>query len=570
MRDWNLTLQSNKIYLSREIFRKNGSTAYVYGGASYGLVLGTLVNPINAPFPSNAGSTFNTWESTGGLGVFNDVLACQYSPILSAGSVPGNTTSNPHAILLAARQSAMSVLQELINSTLYEVRFNPTNTVDFLPQVGSTTPVMTFTEGANLLDFRFQYGIDQFINDPIVCLPEGGEVITENGILPINEVQVGDMVYTHRGRFRKITEVFKRRHDGQLIKIRNSNCCVPLRLTPDHPVLVSTIKHSRNLGKHLLTNSAQWTKAEQIAQNLPDCKQFTVLPCLSEVQDREEIVVEHKIQYLTWYGRVQTSHWIKRFPCNSDLMTIIGYYLAEGFPATQVKKGRKTGNKKWKSAYPQFSLGKELKEFQYAYEIVSAAKNLGLKSRIEVTRYGVRVTIYSAALAKLLVDNFGKGASKKKIPIWALMLPKEKLEFLFKAYMNGDGHYHFYPRDNYWVWTANSVSRNLIEQMRLVALKLGYKTSVNHEKIAGPSEIQDRQVERLDRFVLHCTNGATNHGWVRVSKEYQYLRVIDTEVEEYHGLVYNLVVEEDNSYLDASRSGSQLWSWFGDRKLRLV
>lgn len=167
MRDWNLTVQSNKIYLSREIFRKNGNTSYVYGGAAYRINLASLSNPIGAPFPTSV-SSLTSWEETGGLGVFNDILACQYSAVLAAGQVPTTSQSNPHAILLVARQSALTTLQGLVNSTLYEVRFNPNNTVDFQPQVGSSTPVMTFIEGMNLLDFRFQYGIDQFVNDPVV------------------------------------------------------------------------------------------------------------------------------------------------------------------------------------------------------------------------------------------------------------------------------------------------------------------------------------------------------------------------------------------------------------------
>jgi hypothetical protein len=148
-RDWQLTCKNNKIYLAREMFRKNGSLAYAYGGT------------VTAPAP------FQT-QNTQILSIMNDILACQYTPILSLGKF--DIVSNyPHVTMLLARTTAIFALQSLINASLWEARINPDNTVDFQQIVGSQKPVYTFIEGDSIIDFKFVYGIDQFVNDPVVA-----------------------------------------------------------------------------------------------------------------------------------------------------------------------------------------------------------------------------------------------------------------------------------------------------------------------------------------------------------------------------------------------------------------
>ena len=166
MFDWNLTVQSNKIYISREAFRKGNSLVYAYGGTqtSYQAV---------------------TTQSTLSKQVFLDILACQYNTHLTAGIID-SVSDYPHVTMLLARTTAMFALQSLVNSSLWEVRFNPDNAVDFRQRVGSQTPVYAFVEGMNLLDFKFQYGIDQFVNDPIVV--GAGSASGTFGVISDNQV----------------------------------------------------------------------------------------------------------------------------------------------------------------------------------------------------------------------------------------------------------------------------------------------------------------------------------------------------------------------------------------------
>ncbi|MHB2036945.1 MAG: phage tail protein [Nitrososphaerales archaeon] len=166
IRDWNLGLMSNKIYLTREAFRKGGSLVYAYGG-------------------TQTSNTTLTTQATLCKQIFLDVLACQYTSILSAGIIDV-VTNYPHVTMLLARTTAMYALQNLINASLWETRFNPDNTVDFQQHVGSQTPVFSFVEGMNILDFKYQYGIDQFVNDSIVL--GAGSATGTFGVVSDNQV----------------------------------------------------------------------------------------------------------------------------------------------------------------------------------------------------------------------------------------------------------------------------------------------------------------------------------------------------------------------------------------------
>src|SRR2546422_10527760 len=54
-----------------------------------------------------------------------------------------------------------------------------------------------------------------------ICLPAGVPISTDRGVVPIEEVKVGDKVLTHRGRFRAGRGVSRRGYTGSLCRIRS-------------------------------------------------------------------------------------------------------------------------------------------------------------------------------------------------------------------------------------------------------------------------------------------------------------------------------------------------------------
>ncbi|HEV2139236.1 MAG TPA: LAGLIDADG family homing endonuclease [Nitrososphaerales archaeon] len=70
------------------------------------------------------------------------------------------------------------------------------------------------------------------------CVPPSTPIITIDGVKPISQIQVGDRVLTHTGKFRKVTKLFSRNYTGRLYTFWTSGNPQPLTTTEDHPILV--------------------------------------------------------------------------------------------------------------------------------------------------------------------------------------------------------------------------------------------------------------------------------------------------------------------------------------------
>ena len=71
------------------------------------------------------------------------------------------------------------------------------------------------------------------------CFPAGTRITLADGSSrPIEEIVVGDRVVTHKGRVRPVTELFVSSFTGELISLKLQGDYRPLRLTPEHPLLI--------------------------------------------------------------------------------------------------------------------------------------------------------------------------------------------------------------------------------------------------------------------------------------------------------------------------------------------
>ncbi len=73
----------------------------------------------------------------------------------------------------------------------------------------------------------------------IGCLLAGQPIVTIEGVKKIEDIVEGDLVLTHKGRFRKVTSLMRRPYKGKAHRVWLSQAQVPLILTEEHPILVS-------------------------------------------------------------------------------------------------------------------------------------------------------------------------------------------------------------------------------------------------------------------------------------------------------------------------------------------
>lgn len=137
------------------------------------------------------------------------------------------------------------------------------------------------------------------------------------------------------------------------------------------------------------------------------------------------------------------------------------------------------------------------------------------------------------------LEKFGKYAHGKRIPREALCLPREKAKYFFDGYMSGDGRN---DREE-----ATSTSAALILGMCIIAQRLGKSVpAVYYTRRDEKCVIQGRECRQRDTYTFRISSKSVKgHYRARyVCRElYQ-----PTESDDF-GTVYNISVEEDNSYV---------------------
>ncbi len=104
-------------------------------------------------------------------------------------------------------------------------------------------PALAMTDHGQLfgaVDF-YMAGQRHGVKPIIGCLLAGQEIITADGVKNVEDVRVGDMVLTHKGRFRRVLRTMRRPYEGQAYTVSlGGRYGRTLTLTEEHPVLVRT------------------------------------------------------------------------------------------------------------------------------------------------------------------------------------------------------------------------------------------------------------------------------------------------------------------------------------------
>lgn len=339
------------------------------------------------------------------------------------------------------------------------------------------------------------------------CLHPDMEIVTKDGLKKISDIVQGDMVLTHKGRLQKVLEVIPRKYEGELTKISlmGANKEFPIVVTPDHMMMV---KESYYDGKSIVQKRLMTKMAGHLKTVTKGKKDYIIFPRIKTVEDIETESI--------------------------DMMIVYGYYLSEG----TIFKRKNYG---WSGIV--FSFGKSDKEYQLASELVLAIKNIGFNPSIRLGPFGWVVRFYSSRFTKFIKENFNQYSYGKRIPFWVKNLPTEKLHVLFDCYIKGDG-YKRKGRDD--LLTASTTSKQLCLDLRDVALKLGYTTSLS-SKIYG-NYILERKVNTRKSWRMSFTLGSKA---IKNDSDYVYLKVRSIEKINYSGLVYDLVVDNDHTFCTA-------------------
>jgi UDPglucose 6-dehydrogenase len=374
------------------------------------------------------------------------------------------------------------------------------------------------------------------------CVPPSTLVRTSCGLKRIDQIQKGDFVLTHEGRFRAVTEVFERPYNGPMVEIISMG--FPHRsmlTTPDHPIWCSQRrsldgKRYRTAGgKVRLSPIRGWTDPEFIKASDIEHGDCTILPIIREP-------IPNVLTPIEFQKRIHS-----KLPCSvaltPDIMRFFGFYVSEGCVWT--KKGE-----------IKFSLHQ--KETAYAKELVRIAKE-SFNAKASIKPHGgkgIKVKLCSKTLALFLKETFGCKSYEKRVPFEWLGLPESHLKELLRGICYGDGS------RSTGVFTYGATSPYIDDFLQQSFLRLGIPFTT---KIYKPRVGRDGVNHRMSYFIkvanglflskfsdifpsLEIKNPRKGSKTVWINGNNIHCTIRSVTEKKYNGTVWNLEVDEDNSY----------------------
>lgn len=332
-------------------------------------------------------------------------------------------------------------------------------------------------------------------------------ILTKNGVKPIEEIKIGDYVWTHKDRWKPVTEIGSKEAPVYDIKTTGMYSTI---VTENHPYYTREVKRIHWLdGKsvnHRKLLEPKWTEVKDL-----DKSTYVSSPIIATEENP--------------YNLTKEQCWI------------LGRYVADGHLKNHKRKGRINS---------------------YAYGVVlSIGSNKLDYVKEKITSYHYTCHKHSQNVHRVIISNmelvnfikehdFGRGAENKNIPGMILNLPKDLAKEFLDGYLSGDAHFS----EGSHTYSATTISRRLAFSLALLAQKvLNVNTSVSYVVPKPTKIIEGRVVNQKPQYIVlfkDCMK-KQSHGIIDENKVWLPFK----ERSECLGVqtVYNFSVEDDESYV---------------------
>jgi Fe-S cluster assembly protein SufB len=351
------------------------------------------------------------------------------------------------------------------------------------------------------------------------CLPAGELVTTADGDLcPIETIRVGDRVLGHDGRPHRVSAVQMRDLNGELYTFTPMSPANAFSVTSEHPVLA--VPRSEVLVKRAARNG--WLPEVDTAKLRAVEPRF--IPA-KDVQEGDFLV----------YPRPKPEPASTVLPL--AFAQLAGYYLAEGHAALT-------------NGCESLVFSFHIDEADYVDEVRRATKELYDAEgsvRYDEAKHESRVLVYSKPAYAALMQHVGIGSAHKKLSADLMAQDEAFLRELVRCYVNGDGNVQ--ERGGGQWHRTHTTSRIWAFQLQAILARLGHYATVELRRPAGPGQILGRDVVRKDMYQIQWTEDGSGPRQARDCGDYFLVPIKKRSVREAHEPVFNLDVEEPDSYL---------------------
>jgi len=351
----------------------------------------------------------------------------------------------------------------------------------------------------------------------LVCFLRGSLVETKNGAKRIENIKAGELVKTHTGGYKRVLKTSKRPYKERSSLVWVSTGDTIIKCTPEHPFLV------RRTG-----GNYQWIRADGL-----------------RLRDKLFYPEEEKKDYLNFDclgknfgGKAKNAVYYGRHRIGKDMARFLGLYLAEGCGGHDSIRFTLNNNETGLINFVRQHCKKTFQREPTVYKRWATVVKLNIRS-----------------FSDLFIGWFGKEATVKKIPEfvfdWSLT---NRLAFI-KGYMEGDGSK---GKSGCQVISA---SKKLMDGFVRLCRNSGlYVTDHKYIKpttatIKGRDFtnkgayycfISQRSIDKLNDILGSVYfNGKRKKGFLLEIKALSNKKMTGSAIP----YVYNLEVEDDNSYL---------------------
>lgn len=339
------------------------------------------------------------------------------------------------------------------------------------------------------------------------CFAGGTLILTERGQRPIEAVAVGDMVLTHRGRWRRVTATTQK--DAMTIAVRGHGHH-GLVTTANHPFYSKRITKrypgGKNGGKRpgtirTLVENPYWPKAEDLSGKLWATPRHYPDAAVPTCEGAE---------------------------LSEDFFYLVGRWLGDG----SINKGD-----------VEICCGlAEVEEFLARVAARPLRRADGTEVSVRIVDHGSSKLVVwgNAPLTRWLHQHFGTGCEGKHLPTWCLAMQASWRRALLAGYVDADGSEGIRT-------DISSVSKALAIGARLLAVSLGFAAAM-YKDPGHPGQIEGRSFVGQDRFIV-AWRPEIQRETVFWDETHLFSPVREVTPTGRTERVYCLTVEEDESYV---------------------
>src|SRR5216683_2820650 len=385
------------------------------------------------------------------------------------------------------------------------------------------------------------------------CMPPDQEVLTADGYRPIAQIKIGDLVVTHRNRLRPVVHKFERETEETLYIIRPKKVGYDdLRVTGDHKVYTLRSEwvniHKSRDGLRL-QHEPDWIPAKEIkpgdyvavAYNGEESTPETI--SLQDYVSGYETKDGKLFKATTLGGHGYVSDWGTHYKLHDTLVLdgelcyLFGRWLGDGCVTHRTGTDIPSGIK-----------------FVFSLDVQKEAQEI---VRIIEAKFGTEgwydLWVNSMPLGEFFKAFLGCYSYGKQIPDQLMHLPAELTLELLHGLFSADG----YISDNKLGIVLSN--RTLSVQIHQLLLRLGYLFSIRentHRLGRVPAyRVQATANECAPLFERFFGVQAPEHS-VDLKHYFEYdslkwVRVDEIAIEDYSGIVLDIEVEEDHSFISA-------------------